>query len=105
MLFLIRGHQKRSYGLLSHSPTNGLGRMVILFSFVFRAALVAYGGSQPRVRIGAVATGLCLSYRKARSELHLQTTPQLMARWVLNPLSEAKDQTCVSMDASQIHFC
>ena len=24
--------------------------------------------------------------------------------WILNPLSEAKDQTCVFMDASQIRF-
>ena len=25
-------------------------------------------------------------------------------RWVLNPLSEARDRMCVLMDASQIHF-
>ena len=25
--------------------------------------------------------------------------------WILNPLSEARDQTCVFMDTSQIHFC
>ena len=25
-------------------------------------------------------------------------------RWILNPLSEARDQTCVLRDASQIHF-
>ena len=24
---------------------------------------------------------------------------------ILNPLSKARDQTCVLMDASQIHFC
>ena len=24
-------------------------------------------------------------------------------RWILNPLSEARDQTCVLMDASQVH--
>ena len=25
--------------------------------------------------------------------------------WILNPLSEARDQTCILMDASQICFC
>ena len=25
--------------------------------------------------------------------------------WILNPLSEARNQTCVPVDASQIHFC
>ena len=25
--------------------------------------------------------------------------------WILNPLSEVRDQTCIHMDASQIHFC
>ena len=26
-------------------------------------------------------------------------------RWILNPLSDARDQTCILMDVSQIHFC
>ena len=25
--------------------------------------------------------------------------------WIVNPLSEARDQTLVLMDTSQIHFC
>ena len=25
-------------------------------------------------------------------------------RWILNPLSEARDQTCVLMDTSQVHY-
>ena len=49
-------------------------------SFVFfRAAPVAYGGSQGRGSFGAVATGLCHSHNNARYELHLQPTPQLTA--------------------------
>ena len=39
------------------------------------ATLVAHGGSQAGVQIGAVATGL----RNTGSELRLQPTPQLMA--------------------------
>ena len=25
-------------------------------------------------------------------------------RWILNPLSEAKDRTCILMDPNQIHY-
>ena len=48
--------------------------------FVFLGAVpVAYGGSQARGRIVAVAAGLCHSHSKARSKPHLQPTPQLTA--------------------------
>ena len=49
---------------------------LIVFS---RAASVAYGGSQARGLIGALATGLCHSHSNARSEPRLQHTPQLTA--------------------------
>ena len=55
----------------------------LLFFLVFLpfscAAPSTYGGSQARGRIGVVATGLCQSHSIARSELHLQPTPQLTA--------------------------
>ena len=41
------------------------------------AAPAAYGGSQARGRIGAVATGLRQSHSNAGSEPRLQPTPQL----------------------------
>ena len=44
---------------------------------------MAYGGSQARVQIGAVATGLYHSHSNARSEPHLRPPPQLTA--MLNP--------------------
>ena len=51
-----------------------------LFFFVFsRVAPMAYGGSQARVLIRAVAASLCQSNSNARSELRLQPTPQLTA--------------------------
>ena len=25
--------------------------------------------------------------------------------WILNPLSKARDRTCVLMDTSQVHYC
>ena len=49
-------------------------------SFVFfRAAPAAYGGSQARGLIGAVATSLCQSHSNAVSEPRLQPTLQLTA--------------------------
>ena len=49
-----------------------------LFAFS-RAAFMAYGDSQARGQIGAVATGLHHSHSNKGSELCLQPTPQLTA--------------------------
>ena len=49
-----------------------------LFAFS-RAALGAYGGSQARGLIGAVATSLRQSHSNPGSEPHLRPTPQLIA--------------------------
>ena len=60
-----------------------------LFLYLFRDALTAYGGSQARGEIGAVAAGLHHSSQQCR---------------IVNPLSKARDRTCVLMYAIQIHF-
>ena len=58
---------------------------IVLFFFFFClfaiswAAPAAYGGSQARGPIEAVAIGLCQSHSNAGSEPHLRPTPQLMA--------------------------
>ena len=52
--------------------------VVVLFLSFFRGASTAHGGSQDRGQIGAVATSLCHSHSNARSEPHLQATPQCM---------------------------
>ena len=49
------------------------------FSTFPRATPVAYGGSQARGRIGAVATDLRQSHSDVGSEPRLQPTPQLRA--------------------------
>ena len=54
------------------------GFVCLFVCFHFRAALTAYGGSQARGQIGAVVVGLCHSHN-ARSQPHLQPTPQLIA--------------------------
>ena len=46
---------------------------------ISRAAPMAYGGSQARGQIGAVAAGLRQSHSNAGSESHLRPTPQLTA--------------------------
>ena len=48
-------------------------------SFLLRAEAVACESSQSRGGIRAVATGLHHSHSNTRSELHLQSTPQLTA--------------------------
>ena len=73
-------------------------RTILFFIFcLFRAAPVAYGGSQTRGPVGAIAAGLCQSHSKEGSELHLWTTPQLPATPILNPLSKARDRNCILM--------
>ena len=54
-----------------------------------------------RNRIRAVAASLYHSHHNARSEPHLQPTPQLTAT---NPLNEAGDRIHILMDANQICF-
>ena len=54
--------------------------IIIICLFVFsRAAPTAYGGSQARGPIGAVAAGLDHSHSNMGSKPHRQPTPQLMA--------------------------
>jgi len=63
-------------------PQNKETRYFFLFIYLFifsRAAPGAYGGSQARGIIGAVAAGLHHSHSNARSEPFLQPTPQLTA--------------------------
>ena len=51
-----------------------------LFFLLFKAAPVAYGGSQTKGQIRATVAGLCYSQSNVGSELCLQPTPQLTAR-------------------------
>ena len=59
------------------------------FFGLFRATPTLKGGSRARSQIGAVAADL---YHSSQQD------------WILNRLSEARNGTCVLMDASQIHF-
>ena len=63
---------------------------------------MAYGSSQARGPIGAVAAGLHHSHSNSGSELRLQPTPQLTATPDLGPLSKARDRTHYLMVPSRI---
>ena len=63
---------------------------IYLVFCLFRAAPMAYGGSQARGLIGAVPASLHHSSQQC---------------WILKPLSEARDRNRVLMDASRIRFC
>ena len=52
---------------------------ISIYLLFFRAASTAYGSSQARGHIGAVAAGLHHSHSNAGSEPRLRPTPQLMA--------------------------
>ena len=74
----------------------GIIIIIIIIIFVFaisRAASAAYGDSQARGQIVAVATGLSQSHSNLGSEPCLQPTPQLTECQILNPLSKARDRT------------
>ena len=63
---------------MTGTPSDDILFFFRLFAFS-RAAPEAYGGSQVRGLIGAVATGLRQSHSNAGSEPCLQPTPQLTA--------------------------
>ena len=90
------------------SPTRHRGRknvpqlVSLYFIFVFLGSHPQHM-EVPRLgdRIRVVAAG---SHSNAGSKPHLRPIPQLTATPILNSLSEARDETCILMDASQIHF-
>ena len=69
-----------------------------LFILLFRATPAAYGTSQAKGSIGAVADRLHHSHSNAGSEPHLGLSPQLMAM-----RKEARNQTQILMDTSRVH--
>ena len=71
-----------------------------LFYFPFRATPMAYGGSQARDLIRAVAASLHQSHSNSGSQPHLWPTPQQCR--IFNPLSEARDRTCIVMVPNQV---
>ena len=70
------------------------------FFCLFRAAPMAYGGSQARGPIGAGASSLHHSHGSVGSKPHSVT--YTCSSQILHPLSETRDRTLVLMDASRV---
>ena len=75
-----------------------------LFFCLFRTTPVASGSSQIRNGIWAAAAGHSHTHSNARSEPCLWPKPQLAAMQILNPLSKARDWTCILMETSRFHY-
>ena len=80
-----RGFSRNSTGQKAVAPYT-----FVLFYF-FRATPTRYGDSQARRLVKAVAAGLHQNHSNTISKPRLQTTSQLTASGILNPLSEARD--------------
>ena len=80
---------------------------VFIYLFIvfclFRATPAAHGGSQDRGWMETVATGLH-SHSNSGSEPRLRPTPSSQQHQILNPLSKARDSTCIFVDTNGIHF-
>ena len=71
----------------------------IAFNFIFREAPTAYGSSQ-ELQLPAYTTATATWDPSRVYDLPHSSRP----RWILNPLSEARDRTCVLMVPHWIHF-
>ena len=76
----------------------------LVWFLFFRPAPTAYGSSQARGDIRAAAASRGQSHNNARlihiCDLHHSSQQSQ----IFNPLSKARDQTCILLDTSQVHF-
>ena len=80
-------------------------KILYFFGFCpFRATPMAYGGSQARGPIGVAATGLTTATATPDPSRIFDLQHSSWQRQILNPLSEARDQTHNLMAPSWIRF-
>ena len=85
----------------------GLANVLFRFFFfrLFRVTIpVAYGGSPARSSIRTVAASLCHSHCNPGFEPLLCLHHNSRQCWILNPLSNVRDWTCVLMDTIQVCY-
>ena len=104
--FRFKNHYVQQYIIYNKGLLYSTGNYIQLSFFfffclfcLFRAAPEAYGGSQARDLITAIAASLRYCYSNARSKPHLRPTPQLKA--MLDPYPTERGQRS---NPSQIHF-
>ena len=74
------------------------------FFGLFRAAPVAYGGSQARGWIGAKLPAYTTATAMPDPSCNFDLCHSSQQCLILNPLREARDGTFVLMDTSQVHY-
>ena len=79
--------------------------LFIYLFLLFRAAPVAYVGSQARGLIRATAASLCHSTATPDPSHIYELHHSSCQHWILNPLNKARDQTLNVMVPNQICFC
>ena len=93
---------------ISHTVNKACISRMHLFIYLFclfRATPLAYGRSQTRGWIRAVAAGLHHSHSSTGFEACLWPTPQLTAMPDPRPTSEVRDGPRILMKTSWTHFC
>ena len=93
------------FSIILGSPTPTPPPTPAFFFFpLFRAACVAYGGSQAgselELPLPACTTATATWDPRHVCNLHHSS----WQRWLLNPLSQARDQTCILMDTSRARY-
>ena len=93
-LIYLRGYSTLAHRSLLHS-------FYLSIFLLFRAAFAAHGGYQASSLIEATplayATATATQDPSHVCDLHHSS----QQRWILNPMSEVKDQTCVLMDTAE----
>jgi len=72
---------------------------------LFRAVGVAYWGSQARSLIRATVAGLCQNHSDARFKCVCNLRHSSGQHWILDPLSEVRDCSCILTVTSRVRFC
>ena len=100
---MTKNKKKKRKKKCPNSPKGFKKALFFFFFCFFRATPVVYGGSQARGRIGATAAGL--THRETRGLSHVcDLYHRSRQRWIHDPLSKARDRTCILIDTSRIHF-
>ena len=101
--FKVFGYCKQS--CYEHSSIS-LCEDIHFFFFLFRAAPAAYGSSQARGWMGAIATATATATSTATATMDLSSIYNLhhssCQHWILNLLREAQDGTRILMDTSRV---
>ena len=79
--------------------------VAVFFSFFLGGGGCTVAHEDPRIGVESELQLPAYSMATAMPESHVGDLHQsLWQSWILNPLSEATDQTFIIVDASQIHF-